>query len=1024
MKISNYAIRKPVTTLIVMGALLIFGFLSYRSMGLNLFPEVDIPVVTVTTLLPGASPEVIDEDVTDALEEQLNTISGVDYITSSSYDGRSSVIITFKLSKDPNVALEDVRSKVNLASPNLPDAAKKPVVRKVDIAATPIMFISVSGSIDYRKLAEYADQTVKNELSSVTGVGNIQISGLREPEIRIWLNPSELAAHHLTAVDVYNAVRNNHLKLPAGSIDKGKKEFSINVESEYSSARQMRRLVIKENNGQKTTLGDVARVENGTEDFTSVAHYNGHPTISLGIRRQSGANTVKVANAVRARLQDIKKDAPEGVKLQISSDQSTFIKESVAGVQLDIILGVLLTAAVMFLFLRNFRVTLISILSIPVSLIGGFIIMNAWGFTLNNLTMLAMSLAVGLVIDDTIVVLENIYRHIEEGESAWEAAKKGTAEVGFAVIASTSTLIAVFLPVALMQGIIGQFFLEFGFTVAITVFISAFVSLTITPFLSSRWIKRSTKHGKIYHTLTDGLDWLDRKYVMLLEWAVSHRGPVILIAVVVFAGGIAILPLLGSDFLPPADRSQYQVSVELPTGTSIEATNRKLYAMEQVMFKFNEVNGVFSTAGSGRGGSVNKGVIQVSLVQPNQRKYSQAVLMDSTRRVLTSKFPNAELSVEEVAAVGGGGQRNADVQIVLQGPTLDQLVKVEQKVLADIHKNKHFVGVATDLHINKPKVDVHINRAKAYNLGVNARSILMNIYTLFGGRDVAKYTQNGYRYKIRMKADPSFRKNAANISRIQVRNDRGKLIKAANLLDIHKEKGPSVINRFNRLKSVTIFANVTGGISPGEGLSKIEGIIHKYTPENGQWKTSLMGTSRTMRKSFGYMVIALLISILIIYMVLAVQFESFIHPFTIMISLPLTIIGVSGALLITNTTLNVFSFIGVIMLIGLVVKNAILLVDFAEQARKRGEQKVKAMLNAGERRLRPILMTSVAVIFGLLPVALALNAGGGQRAPLGIAVIGGIITSTFLTLLVIPVVYLLLDDSKEWIKGKFQSLWK
>jgi HAE1 family hydrophobic/amphiphilic exporter-1 len=1024
MKISNYSIGKPVTTLIVMAALLIFGWMSYRAMGISLFPEIDIPAVTVTTNLPGGSPETVDQDVTSVLEEQLNTISGIDYITSSSFAGRSSVVIMFKLYKDDNVAAQEVRSKVNLAEANLPDAAKKPIVQKININDTPFMFVSVSGDIDYRKLAEYADQTVKDELSSVQGVGNIEVSGLREPEIRIWLDPHKLKAHHLTAEDVFNAVKNNHLELPAGRINKKNKEFTIRVQSEYTSAPQMRRLVVQEKNGKVTTLADVARVESGTADYRTVAHYNGHPTISLGIRRQSGANTVKVADAVRARLKEISKSAPDNVKLQVSSDQSTFIKESIAGVQLDIILGVLLTAAVMFLFLRNFRVTLISVLSIPISLIGGFILMNALGFTRDNMSMLAMSLAVGLVIDDTIVVLENIYRHVEEGQSAWEAAKKGTSEVGFAVIASSSTLIAVFLPVALMQGIIGKFFFEFGFTVAITVFISALVSLTVSPFLSSRWMSRSHKHNKVYQILTDGLDWLDRTYVSMLEWAVGHRGWIILIAVAAFAGGVAMLPFLGSEFLPQADQSQYQINLELPAGSSIEATNRKLYQIEEKLFKFNEVNGVYSTAGSGRGGKVNKGTVQVSLVKPDKRKFSQAAIMDSTRQVLLAQFPNVKLSVEEVAAVGGGsGQRNADVQLVLQGPSVDQLAKVRDEVVSKISNDKHFVGMNTNLRITKPKIDVHIDRPMAYNLGVNARSILTNIYTLFGGRDVAKYTQNGYRYKIRMKANPSFRKTPENISQIQVRNNKGQLVQAANFINIDKTKGPSVINRYNRLKSVTFSVNVTGGLSPGAGLTKLENIIHKHIPDNGQWRISLQGQSRTMRKSFGYMIMALLISILIIYMVLAIQFESFIHPFTIMISLPLTLIGVAGALLITGTTLNIFSFIGMIMLIGLVVKNAILLVDFAEQARDMGEDKVKAMLIAGERRLRPILMTSVAVIFGLLPVAMAWNAGGGQRAPLGIAVIGGIITSTFLTLLVIPVVYLLIDDGIAWVKRKFGSLW-
>ncbi|HKJ46413.1 MAG TPA: efflux RND transporter permease subunit [Balneolales bacterium] len=1017
MRITDISIKRPVTTITIMSALLVFGYMAFSRMGVDLFPEVEFPVVTVTTTLPGASPDVMDQEVTNTLEEQINTISGIKNITSQSYDGLSNIAVQFELSKDANVAAEEVRAKVNLARKDLPRDIDPPIVQKLDIASSPVVWISVSGKVPYLQLSQYADKTLKEQLQTVSGVGNVEVSGLRQREMRVWLYPQKLYARGLTAMDVVRAIQSNHLELPGGRIEEQKKEYTIKVQGEYLTPKGLSNLVIKSENGKTTYLHDVAKVQTGTEDYRTIAHYNGIPTIGLGIRKQSGANTVAVADAIRAKVNQLRKNSPQGINVSIASDNSNFIKKSIGGVQFDIILGVILTAIIMFVFLRNLRITMISIVSIPISLIGGFIIMNALNFTVNDLTMLAMSLAVGLVIDDTIVVLENIFRHVEMGEKGMEAASVGTTEVGFAVLAATSTVVAVFLPVAFMKGIIGRFFYQFGMTVAITMIISLFVSFTLTPFLCSRLLKHEKKHNAFYNTLENFFIWLEEFYAKTLQWGIRHRGAVMGIAVAAFVGGMSLLPFIGTEFIPKSDESRFQVSFEMPTGASIHEMNQRMYSMEQLLFKYDQVKSVFGSVGSGASQEVNKGIFRVNMVPKDQRSISQQDLMNKVRNQFTKKFPSMTIAVSPVSNAGGGG-RQADIQYIIRGPDVQKLGTISQEVIKKLKQQGNFVDLDTDLRLSKPNIQVDINRDLAYNLGVNVSSISNEIYALFGGMDVAKYTHNGYRYKIRVKAQPDYRDTPSNLDEIETRGSDGHLMKAANLINYQVGKGPNVINRYNRMQSVSIFAD-TKGISTGKGLTIVGNTVKKLLPKNNQWSTELGGQSQNMVESFGYLLQALAISILIVYMVLAIQFESFIHPLTILISLPLTMIGVFGALFLTGITLNIFTFIGIIMLVGLVVKNAILLVDLADQQRRKGDDKITAMITAGRLRLRPILMTAASVIIALVPVALAISEGGETRQPLGVAVIGGMITSTVLTLLVIPVVYLLFDDATEWVKRLF-----
>jgi HAE1 family hydrophobic/amphiphilic exporter-1 len=1018
MLISDTSIRRPVMTLTIMAAILIFGWIAYKSMGIDLFPEIDFPVVTVQTVLEGASPEVIDADVTDVLEEQIKTIGGIKFLMSQSYESLSIIAVEFELEKDVDVAAQEVRAKVNLAERDLPDDVEKPVVDKMDTASNAVMWITVYGSADYGEMSYYADKVLKEQLQSISGVGNIQLGGLREREIRVWLNPEKLKARGLTAQDVVAAIKSKHLEMPGGRIETKEKEYSVKIKGEFTSVEELKNLVVAEREGTTISLKELGKVDDGFEDLRNIARFNGLPAIGLGIRKQSGTNTTEVIDAVKAKLEKIKKDTPEGISIGIALDTSGFIKESMEGVRFDIIFGVILTALIMYLFLRNIRVTFISVTAIPISLIGGFVLMNALGFTVNNLTMLAMSLSVGMVIDDAIVVMENIFRHVEAGEDPMNAASVGTGEVGLAVIAATSSVAAVFIPVAFMKGLIGRFFYQFGMTVALTIIISVLVSLTLTPLLCSRMLHHQRSHKKLYIILENAFLAVERGYRRALEWAVTYRWTVILIAVTTFVIGIYLVRFIGTEFVAQADSAQFKIGFELPTGTSIEETAKRLYELETIVAAQPETKQYFGAIGVGGGSEVNKGVMIVNLLPKGERKESQREIMRRMRTKLDA-YKDMISSVEYLEQIGGG-RRYADVDLVIKGPSVEELARVSEQIVADLRSQDIFVGVDTDLRITKPDVKVHINRDLADDLGVDVKSISDEIYILFGGTDAAKFKEGGYRYDIRVKALPEFRTDPSGLEIISVRARDGRLIEASNLITQEVSMGPNVINRFDRMRSLTLYADVEK-ISVGEGLVKAEEIIGKYLPKDGNWDTALVGKTQVFKESFQYLFQALLIAVLVIYMILCIQFESFVHPFTMMLALPLCMVGVFGALLLTGETLNIFSFIGIIMLMGIVTKNGILLVDFANQQRRKGMDKVQAMLTAGPIRLRPILMTASAVIIGVVPVALALSEGGETRAPMAIAVIGGMISSTLLTLLVVPVVYLMLDDVQEWVSGKF---WK
>ncbi len=1018
MKLSDIAIRRPVFTTMMIAAFIVFGVIGYQRIGVDLYPEVEFPVVTVTTVLPGASPEVIENDVTDVIEEEISTIEGIDNIRSQSFESVSQVVVTFVLEKNIDIAAQEVRDKVAIAAQKLPDDVEPPVVQKLDISANAIMWLAVLGDRPYRELSYYADKVIKERLQMIEGVGSVILGGFRDRQINVWLDADRLDAYGLSPLDVTRAIRLKHAELPAGRIENKEKEITIKVMGEYPSAEEMNDLVVAYRHGAPVRLRDIGYVEDGEEDVRTIARFNGNPAVALGIRKQSGTNTVAVADRVKAALEEIRQELPSGIHIDIAFDSSLFIKNSMHDVQFDILFGALLTSLVILLFLRNRRMTLISVIAIPTSLIGCFAFMNALGFTINNMTMLGLSLAVGIVIDDAIVVLENIFRHMDKlKKPAFRAAREGTSEIAFAVMAATLTIAAVFLPVAFMKGVIGRFFIQLGLTVTIAIFISLFVSLTLTPMLCSRFMRPEEKHGPIYNALERGFHAIERGYRTALAFALRRRKVIVLSAIGIFALSLLLAQFIGREFITQADESRFLIRFETPLGWSIERTDEVARQAEAVVFSHPEVKRAFMGIGIGQAREVNKGIIFIHLTPKSERTVSQQELASMLRRELNA-IPNLKATVVTMNPFGGGGFRNTDIQYILEGPTLDDLRRITNRITTRLGQLAGFVDIDTDLELTKPEARVYIKRDKAEDLGLDVATITQAINVMMGGVDVAKFKDAGERYDIRVRALPTYRDMARDIDRITVISRDGRRVKLSNVVEVVQGVGPNVINRYNRQRAVTLYANLEG--KPlGEGLQELNAIVAETLPREPGYRTELSGMTKQFQESFAYLGTAFLLAIIIIYMVLASQFESFIHPFTIMLSLPLATIGVFGLLLLTGKTLNIFSYIGIIMLVGIVTKNAILLVDYTNQLCARGMERTQAILQAGPTRLRPILMTAVTTIAGMTPVALALSEGGETRAPMAVAVIGGMLTSTFLTLLVIPVVYSLFDDLGRWIRRRW-----
>lgn len=1010
MKLAEVSIRRPVFAIMLIASLVVFGLVSYPRIGVDLFPNVEFPFVTVTVTYPGADPASMESKVADPLEDALNTMSGIKVLKSVSLESVAQVLIQFELEVDVDTAVQDVRDRVSGALNKLPTGIDPPVVQKFDVGAAPVMSVALSGNLPVRELTRLAEDVVKVRVQRITGVGAVDLVGGREREIHVLVDPARLAGHGLTVQDLSNALQAQNLELPAGRIEEGQREYAVKTKGEVRSTQEIADILVTGVGGARIRVGDVAVVEDGTEEARSYSSMNGAAAVALTIRKQSGSNTVEVAHQVHKELEALKPQMEKaGAKISVPTDNSPYIEHSIEDVQFDLWFGAVLAVVVIMFFLHDFRATVISALAIPTSVIATLAFMQTMGFTFNNMTMLALSLSIGILVDDAIVVIENIHRHLEMGKPPLKAAAEATSEIGLAVLATTFCIVAVFLPVAVMKGIIGRFFFQFGLTVSVAVLVSLLVSFTLTPMMSSRLLRHSgNKRPNIIVRGVEGLlDLVDRGYRVLLAGALRHRFLTIVIALASLVGSFMLVSRVKTEFTPPEDRAMFSVTVELPTGTSLKTTTEYVESIAADLRKNAPgASGTFVTIGGGAQGQIQIGQIQLLLVPRHQRQYTQEQVMAWVRdRYAGNK--TAIITANAISPIGGdSGFKQQPVQFNIRGTDIDELEKVSKQMLEELSKVKGLVDLDTSFRGGKPELAFEIDRDRAAELGVPVASIASTLRALIAGDKVTELKEGLDLYDVTVELPPSLKRGIASLDNVMVRGSTGQMVPLSNVVRVEHSEGPAQIDRQARQRQITIFAGLQG-MPLGEALKEVNAVAAKIVPP--EMDTDYAGMGEVMGESFGYMAIALVLGIIIVYMILGAQFDSVVHPLTIMLSLPLSVVGAFGALYFSGMTLNIFSMIGFIMLMGLVTKNAILLVDYANLQRDQGKPVVEALITAGATRLRPILMTTFAMIFGMLPVALALGEGGEARAPMAVTVIGGLITSTLLTLVVVPVVYTFME---------------
>ncbi len=1018
MNLSELAIKRPVFTSMTIMAIIVLGAFSFREIGIDLFPRVEFPIVTIVSVLPAADPETVETTVTDPIEEAVSTISAIKHLRSTSAESVSQVVIEFDLDKDIDVAYQEVQAKLAGVRAELPDDLEEPVVEKLDIDASPIMAVVVSGDKPIRELTDIADNVVKARIQRVPNVGQVRLVGGQDRQIWVWLDPGKLVGHYLAVDDVVDALRREHVDIPGGRIETGPAEYVVRTKAEFQSTDAIENMIVAYRDGTPIRLASVARVEDGLQEERSMARLDGTRAVSLLVRRQSGTNTVEVANGVKAEIEALKKELESrGIKLEIAQDQSEYIGQSVREVQVHLLLGGGLAILIVFLFLRNIRSTFISALVIPTSIIGTFLLMNMLGFTQNRMTLLALSLAIGLLIDDSIVVQENIMRYIENGVPRREAALRATREIALAVLATTFAVMAVFVPVAFMDGQVGRFFYQFGMTVAFAVAISLYVAFTLDPMLSSRILKKPA-HGPFFRFSEAILSFVDRSYGRFLRRALRWRWLVVMVAIGSFGGTIYMAQFLRAEFTPLEDQSEFNVKVKAPLGASIYTTDMILEDIRHRLQDEPWVDYCFSTIGADELRRVNEGSLYVKMVPKASRSVSQEAAMMSTREALAN-ITDARVSVEIIPRFAGGGRKWADVQIEIRGPDLAVLDSTANALMTKMKSSEGYMDIDTSYEKDKPEVNFYLDRDASADLGVSPVQVASTIRALVGGDDVAKFRADGERYDISVRLDQRFRDIPEKIPYMTLRAKSGELVRIQNATTMRHESGPVQIDRYNRSRQITVLSNLQREKKVlGQAVTELTAVASGLNLPPG-YTFGFAGMADTMTEAFANLVLALALSLIFIYMVLAAQFESFIHPFTIMLTIPLSITGAVGALLMANMTVSIYTMIGVIMLMGLATKNGILLVDYTNTLRTRdGLDRNEAVAQAGPVRLRPIVMTTLAIIFGMLPTALGQGEGSESRAPMAVAVIGGLIVSTLLTLVVVPVVYTLLDDLARVFTGR------
>ncbi len=1035
MYLANTAIKRPVFTVMVIVAMIVLGLASFTQMNTELMPDIEFPFVIISTVYVGASPESVESDVTKRIEDAVNTIAGIKRTQSFSRESYSIVFIEFTLETDVDIAAQDVRDKIAGITQDLPTDIEPPVIQKFDFASRPVITLSISGERSQKELTGFAKNFLKRRLETVSGVGSVEIIGGSAREIQVLLDLDKINALSIVPNQISAAILSSNLEVPGGKLSQGNRDLMIRVMGRAASVDDLAQIIVYNSDGKIIRLGDIAQVIDGVEERKSLSRFNGKESVALGLIRQSGANIVNVADGIFKRLESLKTEIPDDINVVVAEDDSEFIKASIHEMLFDLIYGGLLAVLVIFLFLANLRSTLISAIAIPTSIIATFFLMRLFGFTINMMTLVSLSLSVGLLIDDAIVVIENIYRHLDEGESPWTAARNATAEIGLAVMATTFSIVVVFLPVAFMSGIIGKFFYQFGITVAGAVVISLFVAFTLTPMLSSRYLKKEEQIGQgkpgLINAPINAIRWvlrnwnnffngLNARYRTTLKWVLNHRFITLAIAAILFLGSLSMVAggLIGSEFMPQSDESRFYVMFKAGPDASLERTSELAKKIETRLGKYPEVEFLLTQVG-GEQTPVNEGQVFAKLKLISERDKSVNELIALVRNDLADI---AGLTIHVSASPGEGGGEQA-VEFSVRGPDI-RVIKDLADQLEDIMRQAPGgVDFENTEKLARPEIQVHIDRDLANDLGISIAGIAMTVRNLIDGFVVSRLKDNDEEYDIRVQLAPKFRNRLDDLARLKIPSNK-KLnngdylqVELGNVADLISSASPTEIRRYNRQKEVKVGCNLREGYVASDVVQYVYSKLSELNTPPG-YEISPVGLVQIQEESFANIGMALILAIIFIYLLLASQFESFVDPLAIMLSLPLAIIGAFLALFVWQSTLNIISLIGVVMLMGLVTKNAILLVDFTKQLRHRGLSRMEALLKAGPIRLRPILMTTFAMIFGMIPVALGLGEGAGFKAPMGRAVIGGLISSTVLTLVVVPVVYTILDDIVAFLLGR------
>ncbi len=1061
-KLAELCVRRPVFASVLILLLIVIGGTGFFQLGVDRFPQVDLPTVSVSASLPGAAPETVETELTDKLEEAVNTISGIDELRSTSREGSASVRITFNLQTDIDVATQEVRDRIATAQRNLPDEVDPPTVRRFDPNQIPIMAIAVSGNRPISELTEYVDKTLRRQVENAGGVGEVQMRGDRLRQINIYPDANLMRSYDVTVPDLISALQEQNTEVPGGRVEQDEQTLTLRTLGRLESVQEFNRILIRAGNGYQVRLSDVARVEDGLAVESTTSEYNGKLAVQLAVYKQSGTNTLEVIENVKERVATAQETAPGDLQLNVVRSQDDFIKAAVHAVEEHLILGSFLASLVVLCFLWNWRSTLISSIAIPTSIIATFGLMWAMGFTLNVITLLALTLAVGIVIDDAIVVLENIYRLMEEkGLPPIQAAIEGTQEIGFAVLATTLSLVAVFLPVAFMEGIVGRFLASFGLTMSFAIMVSLLVSFTLTPMLTARWLGKGMKHEPKEEADSDlaaekvvasvshhdssrergfyGV--IDRIYTVLLKWSMGHRWFVVLVCIGVLASIPVLWNMLPYNFLPDEDESQFQISLEAPLGTSLKVMREKAQKIDAQVRKIPEVNYTILVSGGsvyGGGGSENEANIYVSLKDVREREATQDEIIGDVRKKIgrQGRSMGLEVRASPITSLGviSGGGRGGRIQYVLSGPDLTVLQEASEKAVEKIEKIPGVADADTSLELGQPEVSVKIDRDMAGELGVRPSLLASTLRYLVGGEQVTDYVEGGEQYEVHIRSSEEFRIDESGIAQMAVpaspiaepgattaNSTAMRSVPLDQLVKFERSTGPSTIERYNRRRQITLSANAEPGASEAAISSSVEQIVNNLGLDPS-YSVSASGSSREQQRTNAAFMLALSMSIIFMYLILAAQFESWLHPVTILISLPLTMPFALLSLWLFGLSLNIFSLLGVLVLFGVVKKNAILQIDRTNQLREAGMSRYDAIIEANRDRLRPILMTTLAFVAGMIPLVFSKGAGAGTNKAIGTVIFGGQSLSLLLTLLAVPVVYSLFDDVAAFFSRNKESV--